>query len=114
MVELKTLIMEKTMTEEMLIRLTGEETQKICLGIFKKEEGKSMIMETIFSELSEEMDETIGFYSIEAGQAQNLKQQYSIQIIPSFLIFENGKLVEMYSGLISKSDLQTYIRRSAY
>lgn len=97
------------MTEEQLIRLACDEKQKLCLGLFKKEEGKSLIMKTIFSELSEEIAAPINFYSLDAEEANTLKQQYSIQILPSFLVFVKGKLVEIYSGLISKTDLKTSI-----
>lgn len=96
-------------TEDKVIQLARDERQKVCLGIFKKEEGKSMIMNTIFNELSEEMGTSISFYSLEPEQANRLTQQYSIQIIPSFLLFEEGELREIYSGLISKSDLKTSI-----
>lgn len=65
----------------------------------------------IIEELSNEMND-IKFVKVDVDANQDLASEYSIFSIPSFLIFNNGKVVGQFVGAQSKEGFKNEIAKA--
>jgi len=63
----------------------------------------------IIEELAQEYDGKVKFGKLNVDENRNIAIRYSIQAIPTLLIFKDGQLVQKFVGLRSKADLQREI-----
>ena len=63
----------------------------------------------IIEELAQEYDGKVKFGKLNVDENRNIAIRYSIQAIPTLLIFKDGQLVQKLVGLRSKADLKREI-----
>ena len=63
----------------------------------------------IIEELAQEYDGKVKFGKLNVDENRNIALRYSIQAIPTLLIFKDGQLVQKIIGLRSKADLKREI-----
>ena len=63
----------------------------------------------IIEELAQEYDGKVKFGKLNVDENRNIAIRYSIQAIPTLLIFKDGQLVQKLVGLRSKADLEREI-----
>lgn len=67
--------------------------------------GPCKIIAPIIDQLSEEKyNVDIKFIKINVDENQELARQYNIFSIPAFIFFKNGKLIDQFSGALSKEE----------
>lgn len=62
-------------------------------------------MEPVFKEVSEEYGHKVKFFSLEAGENQELAVRYNVLSIPATLLFKNGELIDSLPGYVAKEKL---------
>lgn len=65
----------------------------------------------IIEELSKEMTDKILIAKVNVEQSQNLAKIFKISSIPTMIIFKDGKLAESMTGLHTKEQIQTVIKK---
>lgn len=68
--------------------------------------GPCQMMAPVFEELSEEFQGKINFAKVNVDENRDLSMQYSIQGIPTLLIFKQGELIDQITGFLDKSRLR--------
>jgi len=63
----------------------------------------------IIEELAQEYNGRVKFGKLNVDENRNIAVRYSIQAIPTLLIFKDGQLVQKLVGLRSKADLEREI-----
>jgi len=63
----------------------------------------------IIEELAQEYNGKVKFGKLNVDENRNIAVRYSIQAIPTLLIFKDGQLVQKLVGLRSKADLEREI-----
>ena len=61
----------------------------------------------IFNDLEKEMADQAVFASLSADDNQAIMTQYTIEALPTFIIFKNGKVQETIVGAMAKNRLKT-------
>ena len=62
----------------------------------------------IFEELSEESD--INFVKLDVDKNEDIARKYGVMTIPTVILFENGEEVKKHIGLMSKEELEEFIK----
>lgn len=71
--------------------------------------GPCKMLSPIIHELSEEITD-IKFLKVDIDEASELAEKYDVMSIPTIILFENGVEVKKNIGLISKSELEKFIK----
>ena len=71
--------------------------------------GPCKMVAPFIEELSEEIDD-VKFVSIDTDEEDELSEEYGIISIPSVLLFKNGKEIKRHVGIITKEELEEFIR----
>ena len=71
--------------------------------------GPCKMIAPILDEISTELKDKLLVTKVNLDDNQELALKYSIRSIPSILLFENGKLLDIKVGLSSKTDLLNWI-----
>ncbi|MDC3091559.1 thioredoxin [Rickettsiales bacterium] len=71
--------------------------------------GPCKMIAPILDEISLELKDKLLVTKVNLDDNQELALKYSIRSIPSILLFEDGKLVDIKVGLSSKTDLLSWI-----
>jgi thioredoxin 1 len=66
----------------------------------------------ILKEVATELGDKIRIIKIDVDQNSEIAGKYSIQSIPTLIIFKNGKLLWRQSGVVSKSQLQSVLMQN--
>lgn len=72
--------------------------------------GPCKMMSPIVDEISNELGASVKVVKINIDENPNVPTQYGIRGIPTFMIFDGGKLVETKVGGMSKSQLSDWIK----
>jgi thioredoxin 1 len=96
---MKNLISENTFKEQVMLKQGLH-----IVNFFAGWNGPSQMMLPVFAQLAESYNNRSGFYSVDIDKNPLLKAEYGIMELPTILFFDNGKLVDHISGIISKSD----------
>jgi thioredoxin 1 len=64
---------------------------------------------SILKELASEFGDKIRIIKIDVDQNNEIAGKYSIQSVPTLIIFKNGKLVWRQSGVVGKSQLKSVL-----
>jgi thioredoxin 2 len=73
--------------------------------------GPCLQMAPAFEEAALNMPLQAQFVKVNTEEEQALGGQYSIQSIPTLIVFKNGKEVERLSGALSAGRLQSWVRQ---
>ena len=71
--------------------------------------GPCKMVGPFIEELSEEIDD-VKFVSVDTDEEYELAEEYGIISIPSVLLFKNGKEIKRHVGIITKEELEEFIR----
>lgn len=74
--------------------------------------GPCKLLSPIIEELATELEEQVTFGKVNLDSNQDLAMKFSIRSIPTLLMFKDGELKDTKVGLLSKSDLQNWIKSS--
>ena len=69
-------------------------------------------MEPIFKKLAQEFTGNVIFASSDIEKNQQIASHYGIYSVPSFGLFVNGMVREIYTGTMSKTDLRLWIKEN--
>jgi thioredoxin 1 len=65
----------------------------------------------ILKEVASDLGDKIRIIKIDVDQNSEIAGKYSIQSVPTLIVFKNGKLVWRQSGLVSKSQLKSVLEQ---
>lgn len=65
----------------------------------------------ILKEVASVLGEKIRIIKIDVDQNSEIAGKYSIQSVPTLIVFKNGKLVWRQSGVVSKSQLKSVLEQ---
>ena len=74
--------------------------------------GPCKLLSPIIEELATELEDQVTFGKVNLDSNQDLAMKFSIRSIPTLLMFKDGELKDTKVGLLSKSDLQHWIKSS--
>ena len=74
--------------------------------------GPCKLLSPIIEELATELEEQVTFGKVNLDSNQDLAMKFSIRSIPTLLMFKDGELKDTKVGLLSKRDLQNWIKSS--
>jgi len=63
----------------------------------------------ILKEVAAELGERVRVIKIDVDENRQIASRYSVQSVPTIIIFKNGKLVWRQSGVVSKSQLKSIL-----
>lgn len=66
-------------------------------------------MKPLFEEMESQMRDDINFAYMDIEEAQQTARELNIRSVPSFGLFVDGMIREIYSGTMTKSDLRYWI-----
>lgn len=67
--------------------------------------GSCQIMAPIYKELSKIFKKSASFYNIDIEKVPLLKKQYGVEQLPTILFFQNGRVIDYVTGMISREAL---------
>jgi thioredoxin 1 len=70
------------------------------------------VQSPILREVATELGDKIRIIKIDVDQNTEIAGRYSIQSVPTLIIFKNGKLVWRQSGVVSKSQLKSVLEQN--
>ena len=71
------------------------------------------IQSPILKEVAAELGERVRIIKIDVDNNSEIASRYSVQSVPTIIIFKNGKLVWRQSGVVSKSQLKNVLIQNA-
>jgi thioredoxin len=71
--------------------------------------GPCKIMSPVIDDLSKDFKGQVKFVRMDVDQCPKTAQKYQIEVIPTFNLFKNGKIVVTKSGVMPKEDLKAKI-----
>ena len=63
----------------------------------------------ILKEVAAELGDKVRIIKIDVDQNNEIASRYSVQSVPTLIVFRNGKLVWRQSGVVSKSQLKSVL-----
>jgi thioredoxin 1 len=66
----------------------------------------------ILKEVAAELGERVRIIKIDVDNNSEIASRYSVQSVPTIIIFKNGKLVWRQSGVVSKNQLKSILMQS--
>lgn len=70
------------------------------------------IQSPILKEVAAELGERVRIIKIDVDNNGEIASRYSVQSVPTIIIFKNGKQVWRQSGVVSKSQLKSILMQS--
>ena len=67
------------------------------------------IQSPILKEVAAELGERVRIIKIDVDNNSEIASRYSVQSVPTIIIFKNGKLVWRQSGVVSKNELKSVL-----
>ena len=71
--------------------------------------GPCKIQSPILKEVAAELGERVRVIKIDVDSNSNIASQYSVQSVPTIIIFKNGRAVWRQSGVVSKNQLKSVL-----
>lgn len=99
----------KSVTQQTFQSSVLESDQLVVVDFWATWCGPCKMLSPIVDELSDEIGD-VNFVKIDADQAQDLVNAYTIMGIPTLLFFKHGEVVERLSGLRSKAEIEKVIQ----
>lgn len=67
----------------------------------------------ILKEVAAELGERVRVIKIDVDSNNQIASRYSVQSVPTIIIFKNGRVVWRQSGIVSKSQLKSVLIQNA-
>lgn len=93
-------------TDQTFNELVGQSTVPVLLDFYADWCGPCKVLGPFIDELSEEYEGRAFVAKVNSQYNPALSQHFKVKSIPSILFFNKGKLVERYTGLIPKPNLE--------
>jgi thioredoxin 1 len=93
-----------SITSEMFQREILESGQPVILAVYASWCGACQKSAPVFAELSREYSGAIKFAQFNVSSEEKLVRQLGIKMIPTYLFYKNGQIVDRSVGLINRSD----------
>jgi thioredoxin 1 len=74
--------------------------------------GPCKMQSPILKEVAAELGDKVRIIKIDVDQNNEIAGKYSIQSVPTLIVFKNGKLVWRQSGVVSKSQLKSVLEQN--
>ena len=71
------------------------------------------VQSPILKEVAAELGESVRIIKIDVDANNQLASRYSVQSVPTIIIFKDGKVVWRQSGVVSKSQLKSILMQNA-
>ena len=71
------------------------------------------VQSPILKEVADELGERVRVIKIDVDANNQIASRYSIQSVPTIIIFKNGRVVWRQSGVVSKSQLKNILIQNA-
>jgi thioredoxin 2 len=75
--------------------------------------GPCKVMAPIYERLAAEFEPDIRFLKVDTEAAPELAAQFSIQAIPTLMLFQNGAVVARQAGAMNAEQLRSWLRQHA-
>jgi thioredoxin 1 len=75
--------------------------------------GPCKIQSPILKEVAAELGERVRVIKIDVDSNSHIASQYSIQSVPTIIIFKNGRAIWRQSGVVSKNQLKSVLIQNA-
>ena len=72
--------------------------------------GSAIILEGSLSALQKKWNKTFHFVAVPTDECLQIGKKYTIQNVPTILIFDNGNVVEKISGVPSKNTIENVLQ----
>ena len=72
--------------------------------------GPCRMMVPVVEDLAEKHKNDYVFYSIDVDGSEELAEKYNITVVPTFIVFSNGKELGRTSGYMEASELDKFIK----
>jgi thioredoxin 1 len=66
----------------------------------------------LYQAVAEELGERVRIIKIDVDKNNEIASRYSVQSVPTLIVFKNGKLVWRQSGIVSKSQLESILMQN--
>lgn len=86
-----------------------EDTEYLVLDMYADWCGPCRKMAPILEELSEEMGNNVTFAKVDIEKSNVLTTEYSVNSVPTFIVFHNGVEVDRMIGATSKENMAKFI-----
>lgn len=73
--------------------------------------GPCRMVAPVLEELADQMDGQVKIAKLDIDSNQDLAVEYDVQSIPTFLLFQNGKVVDRMMGAMPKSAFENFLNR---
>ena len=73
--------------------------------------GPCRAISPIIGALAEDLGDAAKVCKVNIDAERDLQARYGIMTIPTLMVFKGGEIVEQFSGLTSKSDLEELVRK---
>ena len=85
--------------------------KKVVLLFSNDWSGSAIILEGALSALQKKWSQTYRFVKISNDDCREIGNKYTIQNVPTILIFDSGKVVEKISGVPSKQAIENALQK---
>jgi thioredoxin 1 len=75
--------------------------------------GPCKIQSPILQEVAAELGERVRVIKIDVDSNSHIASQYSVQSVPTIIIFKNGRAIWRQSGVVSKNQLKSVLIQNA-
>ncbi len=72
--------------------------------------GPCKMLAPVLEEVSDELGESVSFYSVDVDQNMDLAQQYKIVSIPALIVLKKGEKADMQVGFLPKEEVLDFIK----
>lgn len=73
--------------------------------------GPCKILSPVLDEISAEMEGVADFYKVDVDILPSIAQRYTVNTVPTIIIFRDGEILDQYSGVINKEELLEMINK---
>lgn len=97
----------------MKIRVTSENYRKevlqsaipVLVEFFAAWCGKCAMMEDVLSDLAKENEGIFQICQVDIDKSSDLAAEFEVEVVPTFVVFKNGRPVAAASGVLTKKAL---------
>jgi thioredoxin 2 len=75
--------------------------------------GPCKVMAPVYERLAAELEPEVRFLKVDTEAAPELAARYSIQAIPTLMLFKNGAVVARQAGAVNAEQLRSWLRQHA-